>query len=282
MSRFPASAFWQALPFVAAAILLVLAVTYLVGRIAGKHSVIDTAWGLLFCAASITAFAASAGRGEPARRVLLLAMTLAWGLRLAVRIGRRNRGKAEDPRYQRMLEGKPAGYAVVMVYGLQGLLALLVASPLVVGSFTTGPLTILGWIGLLVWLVGWGFESIGDWQLDRYQADPHRGEVMDRGLWRYTRHPNYFGDACVWIGIFLLAAEHWPGMLSIFSPAIMVYLLAFGSGKPLLERHLARRPAYRRYMRRTSGFIPLPPRVYQALSRTRGSESDGEGPHVAY
>jgi steroid 5-alpha reductase family enzyme len=84
--------------------------------------------------------------------------------------------------------------------------------------------------------------------------------VLDSGLWRYTRHPNYFGDACVWVGIFCVAAEHWPGILTVFSPVIMVYLLAFGSGKPMLERTMAQRPAYRAYMRRTSGFVPLPPR----------------------
>ena len=268
MRSFPAGSFWLSLPLVAAAILAVLAVTYLVGRMVGKHSVIDTGWGLLFGAASGAGWLASQGHGDVVRRSLLLGMTLVWGIRLAVRIGRRNHGKPEDPRYQRMLGDKPASYALVMVYGLQGLLAFAISMPLVVGSFTTGPLTALGWLGLLVWLVGLCFEAVGDWQLDRYQADPRRGPVMDRGLWRYTRHPNYFGDACVWVGLYLLAAERWPGPLTIFSPAIMVYLLAFGSGKPLLERSMAKRPAYREYMRRTSGFIPLPPRVYRALARS--------------
>jgi steroid 5-alpha reductase family enzyme len=266
MNRFAAGAFWQTLPFVAAAILAVLAVSYLAGRIVGKHSVIDTAWGLLFGASAVVAFAASAGSGEFARRALLLGMTLIWGLRLAVRIGRRNHGKPEDPRYQRALAGRSAGYALAMVYGLQGLLAFVIAMPLVVGSFTAGRVTPLGWLGVLVWLVGLYFEAVGDWQLDRYRAQPERAEVLDYGLWRYTRHPNYFGDACIWIGIFLLAAERWPGVLTVFSPVIMVYLLAFGSGKPMLERSMAERPAYREYMRRTSGFLPLPPESYQAVA----------------
>jgi len=269
MSRFPAGAFWQTLPLVAAAILAVLAVSYLAGRMLGKHSVIDTAWGLLFGAAGGVAFAASAGSGDLARRALLLGMTLIWGLRLAVRIGRRNHGKPEDPRYQRMLAGRSAGYALAMVYGLQGLLAFVIAMPLAVGSFTAGRVTPVGWLGVLVWLVGLYFEAVGDWQLDQYQAEPDRAEVLDSGLWRYTRHPNYFGDACVWIGIFLLAAERWPGVLTVFSPVIMVYLLAFGSGKPMLERSMAERPAYREYLRRTSGFVPLPPKLYRALAQHR-------------
>ena len=266
MSRFPAGAFWQTLPFVAAAILAVLLVTYLAGRIAGRHSVIDTAWGLLFGAAAGTAFVASAGHGDSTRRALLLAMTLIWGLRLAVRIGRRNHGRPEDPRYQRMLAGRSALYALALVYGLQGLLVFVIAMPLVVGSFSSGRLTPLGWLGVLVWLIGLYFEAVGDWQLDRYQAQPKRAQVLDYGLWRYTRHPNYFGDACIWVGIFLLAAERWPGVLTVFSPVIMVYLLAFGSGKVVLERSMAERPGYREYMRRTSGFVPLPPGMYRALA----------------
>jgi steroid 5-alpha reductase family enzyme len=144
---------------------------------------------------------------------------------------------------------------------LQGLLVFVVAMPVLVGCFTSGPIGMIGWLGVAVWLVGLCFEAIGDRQLERYKADPDRGPVLDSGLWRYTRHPNYFGDACVWIGIFCVAAEHWPGILTVFSPVVMVYLLAFGSGKPMLERTMAQRPAYRDYMRRTSGFVPLPPRA---------------------
>ncbi|MDQ1721331.1 MAG: hypothetical protein QOI26_1065, partial [Pseudonocardiales bacterium] len=125
----------------------------------------------------------------------------------------------------------------------------------------------LGWlaaVGMLSWIVGVLFEGVGDWQLERYRrakaSGVDIGPVMDRGLWRYTRHPNYFGDACVWLGIFCVSAERWPGVLTVFSPVIMVYLLAFGSGKRVLERSMASRPGYREYMARTSGFLPRPPR----------------------
>ncbi|MDQ2836198.1 MAG: DUF1295 domain-containing protein [Actinomycetota bacterium] len=248
----------------AAAILLVLALTYLVSRIAGKHSVIDTAWGLLYCAAAVVAFVASSGTGDPARRWLLLVLTCAWGLRLAVHIGRRSIGKGEDPRYEEMLRDRGTLQTIGLVYGLQGLLAFLVAMPILVGSFERRGLTVLAWIGVLLWLVGVLFEGVGDWQMEKYKADKAAGKdvgsVMDGGLWRYTRHPNYFGDACVWVGIFCVSAERWPGLLTVFSPAIMVYLLAFGSGKRVLERSMAKRDGYRDYMARTSGFLPLPPK----------------------
>jgi steroid 5-alpha reductase family enzyme len=122
-----------------------------------------------------------------------------------------------------------------------------------------GPLGWLDAVGALLFVFGFLFEAIGDAQLSSFKADPkHKGEVMERGLWRYTRHPNYFGDACLWTGVYLVAAEHWPGMLTIVSPVLMTSLLAFGTGKRLLEQSMAKRPGYAEYMRRTSGFIPLP------------------------
>lgn len=263
-SRFSGDAFAATLVVAALAILLVLAGTYLVSRLANKHSVIDTAWGLLFCAAAVVAFVRSADSGNTGRRWLLLAMTLVWGLRLAVHIGRRSIGKGEDPRYEAMLRDRGQLETIALVYGLQGFLAFLVSTPILLGSFERGGLTPVAAVGVLLWVIGLLFEGIGDWQLERYKKDKASGrdvpKVMDRGLWRYTRHPNYFGDACVWLGIFCVCAERWPGMLTVFSPMIMVYLLAFGSGKRVLERSMSGREGYRDYIARTSGFLPLPPR----------------------
>jgi steroid 5-alpha reductase family enzyme len=233
--------------------------------VAGKHSVIDTAWGLLFAAAAIAGFLCSRGDGSSARRWLLLTATVVWGVRLAVHIGRRSVGRGEDPRYEEMLADRGPLATVAVVYGLQGLLAFVISVPVVLGMFERadpGPLAI---VGAAVWAVGLFFEAVGDWQLERFKARKARGErppaaVMDEGLWRYTRHPNYFGDACVWLGLFLITAERWPGALTVFAPAVMIYLLAFGSGKRVLERSMSRRPGYREYMHRTSGFVPLPPR----------------------
>ncbi len=138
----------------------------------------------------------------------------------------------------------------------------LVSLPVQVTSFAPDSLGWVAWIGVALWGVGLFFETVGDAQLTRFRNDPaSKGQVLDTGLWRYTRHPNYFGDACVWWGIFLVAASAWPGVLTVFSPLVMTYLLTMGSGKPLLEKGMgSRRPGYDDYVARTSGFFPLPPK----------------------
>ncbi|TAM80794.1 MAG: DUF1295 domain-containing protein [Jatrophihabitans sp.] len=248
----------------AVAIVLVLAVTFASSRVAGRHSVIDTAWGLLFAAAALAAFLATAGAGNPARRYLLLAMTVGWGLRLALHIGRRSRGRPEDPRYERLLARAPGSrdrYALRVVYLLQGVLALAVSAPVLVAMVTPGPVAGLAWAGIALWGVGLFFEAVGDAQLQRWRSDPvHRGGVIDVGLWRYTRHPNYFGDACVWWGIFLVAAERWPGVLTVLAPVLMTVLLTRGSGVRIMEQHMRERPGWDAYAARTPVFLPRPSR----------------------
>jgi steroid 5-alpha reductase family enzyme len=260
MSSIPTDAFVETLALAVAAMLVTLIATYATAKRVHRHNVIDVAWGLLFCCVAVASFVVSAGRGDDQRRWLLLAMTLVWGLRLAWHMAIRSRGHGEDPRYAKLLEGRGELGIILMVYVLQGVIAFIVAMPLVVGSLEDAPMGALAYVGVLVWVVGIVFEAVGDRQMAAYKADPDRGPVMDSGLWRFTRHPNYFGDACVWTGIFLITAEHWPGVLTIPSTALMIYLLAFGSGKRVLERHMAERPGYRAYMQRTSGFFPLPPR----------------------
>lgn len=264
MTSYPFSEFAAALPWTAAAVLAVLAATFIASRIAGKHSVIDTAWGLLFVAVAITAFVRSAGSGDDGRRWLLLALTTVWGVRLAQHIGRRSAGKPEDPRYEQLLSkasGSPQLYALRTVYLLQGALAWLISAPVQVGMFEPGPIGVLGWVGVAVWGVGLSFEALGDAQLERFRRDPaNKGRIMDRGLWRFTRHPNYFGDACVWWGLFLVAAEHWPGALTVPAPILMTLLLTKGSGVRILERHMSGRPGWQAYAARTSRFLPRPPK----------------------
>ena len=123
-------------------------------------------------------------------------------------------------------------------------------------------------LGAVVWAIGFSCEAVGDRQLARFRAEPqNQGKVMDRGLWRYTRHPNYFGDACVWWGIFIVSCAQWQGMLTVLSPLLMTWTLVAKTGKPLLEKHMgARRPGYAEYIERTSGFFPLPPRNEPARS----------------
>jgi len=261
---FDSSAFLHALPWAAGAVLVVVAVTFAVSQVVHRHSVIDTAWGLLFVAIAIAVFVRSNGHGDDARRWLLFFLPTLWGLRLAQHIGRRSVGKPEDPRYEQLLAkatGNRELYALRMVYLLQAVLAFLIAAPILVGGFVPGDVGIVGWLGVGLWVGGVFFESVGDHQMETFRADPaNKGKVIDRGLWRYTRHPNYFGDACVWWGIFLVAAEHWPGVLTVPAPVIMTLLLTKGSGARILERHMQSRPGWAEYAARTSGFLPLPPR----------------------
>jgi steroid 5-alpha reductase family enzyme len=264
VSDFPTSAFAAALPWAAGGELVLLAATFAVATRARRHGVIDTTWGLLFVVDAAAAFGGSAGHGDLLRRWLLLSLTAVWGLRLAGHIGRRTIGASEDPRYEALLakaRGNRTWYAIRSIYLAQGGLAFVVAAPILVGSFVPGPVGVLGWIGVAVWAVGMLFETVGDRQLERFRADPaNRGTVIDAGLWRYTRHPNYFGDACVWWGVFLVAAQRWPGVLTVFAPLLMTLLLTTGSGARIMERHLSGRPGWAEYRARTSAFFPLPPR----------------------
>jgi steroid 5-alpha reductase family enzyme len=268
MPGFDTGAFVAVLPLTALAAVAVLGVTFLVALRVGKHAVVDVAWGLGFVAVALTAYAVSAGTGDDGRRLLVLVMTAAWGLRLAAHIARRSRGHGEDPRYAALLShasGNRAWYALRRIYLTQAAVMWFVSLPVQVAMFETPGLGLLAWVGVVVWAVGVFFETVGDYQLQRFREDPSsRGQVLDTGLWRYTRHPNYFGDACVWWGIWLVAASAWPGVLTVLSPLVMTWLLARGTGKPLLEKDIGeRRPGYAEYVRRTSGFVPLPPRSRQ-------------------
>jgi steroid 5-alpha reductase family enzyme len=260
------AAFLGVLPLTALAALLVLGVTFVVALRVGRHAVVDVAWGLGFVAIALASFAAAAGVGDDSRRALVLVLTTVWGVRLAVHIARRSRGKGEDPRYAELLgraHGNRTWFTIRKVYLTQAALMWFVSLPVQVGVFQDAGLGAVAWVGVAVWVVGMFFEAVGDLQLQRFRDDPgSRGKVLDTGLWRYTRHPNYFGDACVWWGIWMVAADAWPGVLTVLSPLVMTWLLARGTGKPLLEKDIAdRRPGYADYVRRTSGFVPLPPRA---------------------
>ena len=265
MSGIPACPFGLTLAITAAALLAMMAVTFTVALKAGKHSVADTAWGLGIALAALASLLASAGHGQPERRFLLLAASVIWGLRLAAYVTRRNHGKPEDPRYRDLLtkaRGNRSAYALRSIYLLQALILWLACLPVQAGMLErapAGPVTVLG---AVIWLGGFVFESVGDWQLARFKADPgHQGLIMDRGLWRYTRHPNYFGDACMWWGLFGISLGSWAGLATMFAPLMMTYILTRGTGQRLTDRRMAAtRPQYAQYAARTSGFIPLPPR----------------------
>ena len=202
-----------------------------------------------------------------------------WGLRLAAHIARRGRGRGEDPRYERMLAKAPGSrdaYALRTVYLAQGALVWFVSLPVQAAQYAPQPLGAWAVVGVVLWAAGLAFEAVGDRQLARFTADPaHAGRIMDRGLWSWTRHPNYFGEFLVWWGLYAMACgSGQAAAVAAVSPLLMTYLLVFGSGKRLLERHMAGRPGYAEYTARTSGFFPLPPR----RRCSRGPEGgDGAG-----
>jgi steroid 5-alpha reductase family enzyme len=253
----------------AAALLVLMVAAFLVGRATGKHRIVDAVWGAAFAVVAVVSFGLSSGHGDPARRGLISVLTVVWGLRLAVHIGLRGRGAPEDPRYAAMLAKAPGSrdwYAFRKVYLLQGVLVWFISLPVQAGQYqrpiALGLTVATAVAGCVLWAVGFFFESVGDWQLARFKADPaHRGRLLTTGLRRYTRHPNYFGDACVWWGLFALACLTPWGLLTVLSPVLMTWLLTRGSGQPLMERHLREtRPEYAAYAARTSGFVPRPPR----------------------
>jgi steroid 5-alpha reductase family enzyme len=265
VSGIQAGPFAATLLLTAAALLVMMAVTFAVALKVGKHSVVDTAWGVGLALVALVSLLASIGHGQPARRYALLAASVLWGVRLAAYVARRNHGQPEDPRYRDLLsraKGNRNRYALRVVYLLQALILWLASLPVQAGMLErapAGPVTILG---AIIWLGGFVFESVGDWQLARFKADPeNRGLIMDRGLWRYTRHPNYFGDACMWWGLFLIALGSWAELPTVVAPLLMTFILTRGSGQRLTDRRMAAsRPGYADYAARTSGFFPLPPR----------------------
>ncbi|MFD6833219.1 DUF1295 domain-containing protein [Streptomyces diastaticus] len=252
----------------AGAALAVMLVTFALALREGVHRIVDVAWGAAFAAVALASYGFSRTRPEPgdgSLALLAIVLTCLWGLRLAVHIGRRGRGQGEDPRYAKMLAkapGSPAAYAFRKVYLLQGALVWLVSLPVQAAMYVREPVGALAACGVVLWAAGLAFEAVGDRQLARFKADPaHRGRVMDRGLWGWTRHPNYFGDFLVWWGLFLLVcADPAVAGATVVAPLTMSWLLVLGSGKALLERHMAERPGYAAYRGRTSGFFPLPPR----------------------
>ncbi len=277
MSDFDGGSFAVGLGMCALALVVLFGATFALAVRLGKHSVVDVAWGLGFVTVALVTVAQVDAVGAQDRQLLLTAMVVLWGARLAWHIGRRNAGHGEDPRYEALL-GKVApekrnAHALRMVYGLQALLVLFISLPVQVPQywsssdqvsadvFVENGIGLVAALGVAVWALGLFFEAVGDWQLKQFKADPaNKGQVMDRGLWRYTRHPNYFGDACVWWGIWLVAAETGIGVFTILSPVVMTLFLTKGSGAALTERRMAGRPGFDEYVARTSGFLPLPPK----------------------
>jgi steroid 5-alpha reductase family enzyme len=229
-------------------------------------SIIDIFWGPGFALLTLV-YALFSDDGYARRQLVVLALVAVWGLRLGLHILARNAGHGEDYRYQKMREDAGGAFwwrSLFTVFLLQGALMWVISAPLLAAVHSEDPdsLTLVDAMGGAVWAIGFFFEAVGDFQLSRFKANPaNRGKVMDRGLWRYTRHPNYFGDATLWWGYWIIAAGTPWGFVTVLSPTIMTFMLLRVSGAALLERTIRRRrPDYEEYEKRTSAFIPLPPR----------------------
>jgi steroid 5-alpha reductase family enzyme len=262
---------------VAAVALAVLFVgLWAVSLILGDVSIVDPVRGLAFALVALVALIVGdeiVDVGGDGRRWLLFGMTAVWGLRLGGYLLVRKHGDpGEDQRYAKLRarrrDGGFALYSLGAVFLLQGVLVLIVSLPVQVAAERSGDLGWITWIGVALWLLGMFFEAVGDEQLRSFKARPDsKSQVMDRGLWRFTRHPNYFGDFCVWWGVWLVALGAGGTWWTAVGPLVMSYLLIRGSGAALLGKDIGeRRPQYADYIKRTSGFFPLPPKRRAATS----------------
>lgn len=241
-------------------ILAVAVVAWLFSMVKRDVSFVDSLWSLFFLiAAGVFALAV---QSLSARGLLVISLVTIWSLRLSIYITARNWGQAEDYRYQTIRANNEPGFAfksLYIVFGLQGLLAWLIALPLLPAITSSAELHLLDAVAISLWLVGFVFEAGGDFQLSKFKRNPqNKGRVLDTGLWRYTRHPNYFGDFCVWWAYYLFAVSA-GGWWSIASPLLMSLLLLKVSGVAMLEKTITeRRPEYAEYIRRTNAFFPGP------------------------
>jgi steroid 5-alpha reductase family enzyme len=251
---------WPLLAIALVAALGMTTLVWLASLVKRDVSIIDIFWGLGFVAMGWIYFLVA--EGHATRGFLVVGLVSLWGLRLSLHILWRSRGQGEDYRYREMRERNPGTFPVrslFTVFWFQALLFWAISTPLYQAQHPEpGALTVLDILGLTLFVVGFVFEAGGDWQLARFKADPaNKGQVMDRGFWRYTRHPNYFGDAVVWWGFFCFAAATPGGWWTVYSPVLMTVLLMRVSGVTLLEKKLQEtKPAYQEYARRTNAFFP--------------------------
>lgn len=247
-----------------AILVLVYGATFLIGRRIGRYNVVDVTWGASFVVVAMVA--AAVGNGDLFRRLLLPVLVAIWGLRLAWHMVGKSAGKGEDPRYDKLLGGDySAGNVIRKIFLIQAAMAWFISLPLQLSaSLGATPRALVPVLiaGAVVWAVGVLFEAVGDRQLRQFKADPaNKGTIMDRGLWSWTRHPNYFGDSAVWWGLWLISIADALSVTTVLSPVAMTYFLVYATGARLTERIMADRPGFREYCARTSFFVPRPPRT---------------------
>lgn len=249
-------------------ILGIAALAWVVSILVHNVSFVDSLWSLFFLAAAVVFAVDAPVLGDRAMIVLVLVTT--WAVRLSLHIGIRNWGEGEDHRYQKIRENNEPGFVVkslYIVFGLQGVLAAIIAVPLLPAIRNDVALNVFDAAAVVLWAIGFFFEAVGDYQLQAFSKDrAASARVLDTGLWRYTRHPNYFGEFCIWWAFWLFAVAA-GGWWTVFSPLLISFLLLRVSGVAMLEKTIGdRRPEYANYIRRTNAFFPGPRRVARGES----------------
>ena len=249
--------------FETAVVILYMTAWFLIAQAWHRNDVADVAWGLGFLLVAVTSLLL---HGVSARPLLITVLVAVWGIRLSLYVHLRNRNKLEDFRYRKWREEWGRTFYIrsyLQVFLLQSILLVLISTPIIyVSSVRNAPLADSDVLGVLVWMIGFFFEAVGDRQLRRFIRNPNnKGRIMTSGLWRFTRHPNYFGEVVLWWGIFFIALSVPGGWRTIIGPATITFLLLKVSGIPMLEAKYRGNAQYEAYQRRTSSFFPLPPRL---------------------
>lgn len=256
---------WQIMGLNFSAVFLMMLIGWLISLKFRNVTVVDSLWGLGFVLIAWITFSLSGGFED--RKALIAILVTLWGMRLSLYLSRRNWGKGEDPRYGQWRQKSGERFwwvSLFKVFILQAVFLWTISLVLQFGQFSSEPAR-LGWLDLLgtfIWLVGFFFEAVGDWQLARFKSNPaNKGLVMDRGLWAYTRHPNYFGEFLIWWGFFVITFSSPDNWWTVISPVIVTFVLLKMTGIPLTENATKKsRPGYEEYVKRTRAFVPWIPR----------------------
>lgn len=248
---------WNAILQTAGVLFVYMFLFYVIAQLRRNNGMADMAWGLGFVLVS----AFTLWRFEPSSTlaIVLNALVFIWGWRLFFHIHKRNWKKPEDFRYQNFRKKWGRWYllrGLTDVFLLQGFFLLIISVPIIYVNLTNPEFTFLSYFGLVIWLIGFFFEVVGDYQLAQFVSHKKPGQIMTKGLWRYTRHPNYFGEVTMWWGIFLMALNSLDAWYLVASPLLITYLILYVSGVPMLEKKYEGNPAYERYKRQTNRFFP--------------------------
>jgi len=254
---------WSVFARVALVVFIYMTLLFVAALMRKRNDIADVGWGVGFILVAVTSLWLSST--VTPRKLLILTLVIIWGLRLAIHIGMRNRGKKEDYRYKKWRDDWGESWLLrsyLQVFLLQGVFMLLITFPIVLAN--TYDATTLGWLdalGVMVWAFGFFFEAVGDYQLTQFIRQPeNKGKIMKYGLWRYTRHPNYFGEVTQWWGVFLIVLSVPYGWMGIVGPLTISFLILKVSGIPMLEKPFEGKPEWEEYKRRTSVFFPSLPK----------------------